>query len=124
MKGVLPLALSLGALACGDPTGPTTPIEGKTIYDQYCARCHGVDGGGVGEQPAAQGRLNNLALMQSRSDQQIMGVIRGGKPPAMPGFAGEFTEAKLMVLTAYVRSLSLPGAGTVESGPATPAAAP
>jgi len=109
MKLVLPLALGLGALACGDPTGPTTPIDGKQIYDQYCARCHGVDGAGVAEQPAAQGRLNNLAVMSSKNDQQIMGVIRAGKPPTMPGFAGEFTEAKLMVLTAYVRSLSLPG---------------
>ena len=111
MKSALPLALLTGALACGDPTGPETPIDGKKIYDQYCARCHGFDGGGVPEVPAANGRLNNMILMQQKSDQQIMGVIRGGKPPAMPGFAGEFTEAKLMVLTKYVRELSLPGAG-------------
>ncbi|MGH1339913.1 MAG: c-type cytochrome [Nannocystales bacterium] len=122
MKLVLPLALGLGALACGDPTGPTTPIDGKQIYDQYCARCHGVDGAGVEEQPAALGRLNNLPLMSSKNDQQIMGVIRAGKPPNMPGFAGEFTEAKLMVLTAYVRSLSLPGVGATptEAKPAAP----
>lgn len=111
MKPVLPLALSMGVLACGDPTGPTTPIDGKQIFGQYCARCHGSDGAGVAEQPASLGRLNNLAVMSSKSDQQIMGVIRAGKPPSMPGFAGEFTEGKLMVLTAYVRALSLPGAG-------------
>lgn len=122
MKLVLPLALSMGVLACGDPTGPTTPIDGKQIYDQYCARCHGPDGSGVAEQPAALGRLNNLAFMSSKNDQQLMGVIRAGKPPTMPGFAGEFTEAKLMVLTAYVRSLSLPGAGAA-AGEAKPAAA-
>jgi len=122
MKLALPLALCIGALACGDPTGPETPIDGKQIYDQYCARCHGFDGGGVAEVPAANGRLNNMVLMQSKSDQQIMGVIRGGKPPAMPGFAGEFTEAKLMVLTAYVRSLSLPGTGEAQRPQAQPAA--
>lgn len=99
----------LAASACNDPTGPTTEINGQQIYEQYCARCHGFDGSGVPDQPAAQGRLNNLAIMSSRSDQQVMGVIRAGKPPAMPGFAGEFTDAKLRVLTAYVRSLSLPG---------------
>ena len=45
-------------------------------------------------------------------------------PPTMPGFAGEFTEAKPMVLTAYVRSLSLPGAGEAEpAASAKPAAA-
>lgn len=126
MKLALPVVLSLGALACGDPTGPTTEIRGKQIYEQYCARCHGFDGAGVPEQPAAQGRLSSLAVMSSKSDQQIMGVIRAGKPPAMPGFAGEFTEAKLMVLTAYVRTLSLPGAGQQGAAPAQakPADAP
>ncbi len=110
MKGALPLVACLCAVACGDPTGPETAISGKQIYDQYCARCHGPDGGGVPEQPLATGRLNNIAVMQGKNDQQIMGVIRAGKAPAMPGFAGEFTEAKLMVLTAYVRSLSVTGA--------------
>lgn len=114
MKVALPLALCLGALACGDPTGPQTPIDGKKIYDQYCARCHGFDGAGMAEVPAANGRLNNPVLMRARSDQQIMGVIRAGKPPQMPGFAGEFTEAKLMVLTKYVRDLSASGAGQAE----------
>lgn len=118
MKSALPLALFAGAFACGDPTGPETPIDGKKIYDQYCARCHGFDGGGVEDVPAANGRLNNTILMQQKSDQQIMGVIRGGKPPAMPGFAGEFTDAKLMVLTKYVRELSVPGTGPGEAKPA------
>lgn len=112
MKGSFAVALVLCAVACGDPTGPTTPIAGKKIYDQYCARCHGFDGSGVPEQPATASRLNSAAVMRSKSDQQIMGVIRAGKPPTMPGFASEFTEAKLMVLTAYVRSLSQP-VGTV-----------
>ena len=121
MKVSLPLALwlpsLLGALACGDPTGPRTPIDGKKIYDQYCARCHGFDGAGVPEVPAAQGQLNNAVFMRSKSDQQLMGVIRGGKPPGMPGFAGEFTEAKLMVLTKYVRELSVGGAGETKPAP-------
>ncbi len=115
MKGCAALAVSLCAIACGDPTGPETPISGQQIYDQYCARCHGADGAGVAEQPAALGRLNTPAVMRTKSDEQIMGVIRAGKPPTMPGFAGEFTEAKLMVLTAYVRSLS--GTGGVVQDP-------
>ncbi len=105
------LPLLAGAFALLGEQPAAERHDGKKIYDQYCARCHGFDGGGVPEVPAANGRLNNMILMQQKSDQQIMGVIRGGKPPAMPGFAGEFTEAKLMVLTKYVRELSLPGAG-------------
>jgi mono/diheme cytochrome c family protein len=42
-----------------------------------------------------------------------MGIIRAGRPgpqpgspPAMPSFANEFTDAKIMVITAYVRTLA------------------
>jgi mono/diheme cytochrome c family protein len=101
---------------CGQPTGPQTPIEGQRIYEQYCARCHGSDGRGIPgatelepttpEHLAALKPLADPARMRTVSDEAILGVIRSGRPPVMPGFAGEFTEAKLMVLAAYVRSLS------------------
>jgi len=94
--------------ACGDPTGPTTPIVGAQLFNQYCARCHGPDGAGLPEQPGTIGRLHNPGVMKHVSDEAIMMTIRRGKPPNMPAFEGEFTEAKLMVLTAYVRSLSQP----------------
>lgn len=100
---------------CSDPTGPETPISGQHLYDQYCARCHGADGSGTPESPGSAGKLNNAERMAMLSDEQVMGIIRAGRPgpqpgtpPAMPGFADQFTEAKLMVLTAYVRQLAKP----------------
>ena len=101
---------------CEEATRPETNIEGKRLYEQYCARCHGSDGGGVvgaddmkagsPEQLALAKPLNDAARMRLVNDDMILGVIRGGRPPAMPGFAEEFTEAKIMVIAAYVRSLS------------------
>lgn len=107
--------LGSGVLGCSDPTGPEVPIEGKRLFDQYCARCHGSDGRGTPEHPAAIGRLSDPVLMQGKNDNALMETIRRGKPPpapgqpaAMPAFGGEFTDAKIMVLVAYVRSLSAP----------------
>ncbi len=107
------LASCFALVGCSDPTGPETPISGERLYDQYCARCHGADGAGSPDYPATAGRLNSPDRMGNLSDEQMMGIIRAGRPgpqpnmpPAMPGFADQFTEAKLMVLTAYVRTLS------------------
>lgn len=105
-RPALALSLFWALLGCADPSGPRTEINGKQLYDQYCARCHGAKGEGVEEQPATRDRLNNPIVMKGKNDEQVLRVIRAGKPPAMPGFADEFTDAKLMVLTAYVRELS------------------
>jgi mono/diheme cytochrome c family protein len=106
------LASCFALVACADPTGPETPISGERLYAQYCARCHAADGGGTPDYPPAAGKLNNRDRIANLSDEQMMGIIRAGRPgpqpgapPAMPGFADQFTEAKLMVITAYVRSL-------------------
>jgi len=100
--------LVFGGLACGDPTGPETPIVGAQLYDQHCARCHGADGAGVAEQPLTNNLLSDRARMKLRSDMALTEAIRRGKPPTMPAFGDTFTDAKLMVLVAYVRSLSDP----------------
>jgi mono/diheme cytochrome c family protein len=106
-------ALVFAVVGCNDPTGPETEISGKVLYDQYCARCHGPDGGGAPDYPPAAGKLNNPGRMKGLSDEAIMGIIRAGRPgpqpgspPAMPSFANEFTDAKIMVITAYVRTLA------------------
>ena len=115
MRASILLASCFALGGCSDPTGPETPISGQHLYEQYCARCHGSDGAGTAESPGSAGKLNNAARMGNLSDEQVMGIIRAGRPGpqpgmpvAMPGFADQFTEAKLMVLTAYVRQLAQP----------------
>lgn len=106
-KAALALALA-GTAGCSNPTGPETPIEGEQLFNQYCARCHGTDGAGVKEVPAALHRLSDPNVMRAKSDEAILQTIKRGKPPGMPGFGEEFTDAKLMVIAAYVRTLSQP----------------
>jgi mono/diheme cytochrome c family protein len=103
---LLALSLSLSlALACGETVGPEHDIDGQRMYEQYCARCHGLDGRPVPEQPQAR-NLSDRRIVDNISDQAIEMMIKNGREPSMPAFRDQFTEASLMVLVAYVRSLS------------------
>ncbi len=93
------------ALACGETVGPEREIDGRLLYEQYCARCHGLDGRPVPEQPQAR-NLADRRIVDNLSDQAIEMMVRNGREPSMPAFRDQFTEASLMVLIAYVRSLS------------------
>lgn len=102
------------AAGCGNATGPEHEISGKVLYDQYCARCHGESGKSPYPQLAD---LGDRRRMDQISDMAFDGIVRGGRPalrdaegkevvPAMPAFGPQFTDATMMVLTAYVRGFS------------------
>ena len=102
----LALALVFGAGGCSEPTGPELPIDGPRLYNQHCARCHGVDGKGLPEVPGVR-NLTDKNMMEMLSDERIKATIRMGKPPTMPAFT-HFHEPTLKVLVAYVRQFSEP----------------
>lgn len=55
------------------PARPTVAVDGKGLFNQYCAVCHGQDAKGAG--PAAD------ALKQSPSDLTQISRKNGGKFP-------------------------------------------
>lgn len=110
-------ALVVLALAgCTQPTGPELVISGEQLYNQYCARCHGVDGVPTAAAPTASS-FADPRVVERLSDETMKGVIRSGRGQ-MPGFGDRFTEATLQVMVAYVRSLP----GSPAEAPADPAA--
>lgn len=113
----MPLVCLLSVTGCENPTGPERPIEGQVIFNRHCARCHGPDGKGSKESPSAKD-LTNKAFIDGFTDDQLRMAIHNGRPPAMPGFRGEFAEPTLKVLIAYVRSLSDPSVGVPSNQPA------
>jgi mono/diheme cytochrome c family protein len=103
--------------------GPGFPcIEGEaargaSLYTAYCASCHGT--GGDGQGPAAAGlnpkpaRHSDGDAMNRLSDDEVFTVIKEGgravgKSPLMAPWGGNFSDAEIRDLVAYVRSLAVP----------------
>ena len=55
-------------------TPPTAATDGRTMYVNYCASCHGADGKGAG--PAAS------ALKERPTDLTVLSKNNGGRFPA------------------------------------------
>lgn len=82
-----------------------TPAEGQQLYEQQCAACHGVEGGGDG--PSA-GNLEMADFTEATLDpQRAYTTIRdGGRAvglsPAMPAFREAMDDQQIRDVTAYV----------------------
>ena len=91
--------------------------QGKRIYRENCAPCHGEagkgDGVGARSLPVRPADHTNPAVMKSRSDAFLRDVIaKGGKATGlssfMPAWQGVFKDKEIEDLVAYIRSLALP----------------
>ena len=83
---------------------PTTPprtggrgnaAQGRTIYDQRCATCHGADLTGGGNYPSLVDVMSNIGI------DTVRAIITGGKGP-MPSFSGMIPEADMNALLAFL----------------------
>jgi len=84
---------------------------GAKVYVQRCVLCHGPNGKGDG--PAAAG-LNpkprnhtDGSYMNSRTDEQLLQVIRNGKG-AMPAWGKVLSEEEIQAVLKHVRTLAQP----------------
>jgi mono/diheme cytochrome c family protein len=91
--------------------------QGKRIYRENCAPCHGEagkgDGVGARSLPVRPADHTNPAVMNSRSDAFLRDVIaKGGKAMGlssfMPAWQGIFKDKEIEDLVAYIRGLALP----------------
>jgi putative heme-binding domain-containing protein len=103
-RAFLPLLLLLAfAWATAQPTAPPKPnnlAQGKKLYNNQCALCHGIEGTG-GRGPA----LNQPKLQRAVTEAELIKVISGGIPDTeMPEF-WMMTEKEVRQVAAYVRSL-------------------
>jgi mono/diheme cytochrome c family protein len=77
-------------------TSPTLVAQGRKLFLDSCAHCHGADATGD-EGPD----LHDLQV----SDRYIAHMIIFGEPHEMPSFAKKHGPADITALTAYIRSL-------------------
>src|SRR5712691_9062771 len=81
--------------------------QGRKIFGQRCAVCHGPDAHGAERGPALTGNRR----LRKRSVQQIRDVISTGLPATgMPAF--ELPPAELDAVSAFVHSLNSSAAET------------
>jgi mono/diheme cytochrome c family protein len=78
--------------------------EGRTLYSENCAMCHGQQGEGV-DGPA----LNSKSLLRNTADETIFSVISSGVPSSeMPAWnqlhGGPFTDEQVRQLVLFIRA--------------------
>ena len=88
--------------------------QGKKLYGQFCASCHGQSGKGDG---AAAAALNpkprdhtDKDYMSKMSDADMLKVIKNGgasigKSPLMPPWGGALKDDQIQDVIAYIRTL-------------------
>ncbi|MFQ5814501.1 MAG: c-type cytochrome [Anaerolineae bacterium] len=80
--------------------------QGRELYAEDCAMCHGAEGQGV---PKIGRVLNSKGLLTAMDDAAIHDVIRDGRPnTGMPAFGeehgGPLNEHQVEELTAFIRN--------------------
>lgn len=88
--------------------------QGKTLYNTYCAQCHGMQGNGMGvnvRDMSVQPRDHTDAVaMSSRSDDDLFKVISEGgqsisKSVLMPPWGKVMSKEEINSLVKYLRVL-------------------
>ena len=110
----IPLVAGILLLCCSNAYADIE--EGKMIYRENCAPCHGDSGKGDGvgarSLPVRPADHTDSAVMRSRSDAFLRDVIaKGGSAMGlstfMPAWKGVLNENEIDDLVGYIRSLTL-----------------
>ena len=103
----LSLVILMTSLGNAVPNGASE--DGKTVFEERCASCHGMQGRGDGPQaPFLSPRPASLisAGTSVKSDRELMDIISNGKPrTAMPAWKDLLTRKQQRDVLAYIRSL-------------------
>jgi len=86
--------------ARGSSSAAELVAQGRNLYVQSCARCHGIDAKGYGEDDDGP-NLHGLSI----SDARISSVVLKGVKGEMPSFAKKFSKDDVTSLIVYLRSL-------------------
>jgi mono/diheme cytochrome c family protein len=84
--------------------------QGKTLYQNNCASCHGQSGKGdgveAGKLSTHPNDFTDQGFMAKISAANIYQAISSGKSPDMPAYASTLNDNERWALVAYLRSLT------------------
>jgi cytochrome c oxidase cbb3-type subunit 3 len=92
----------------GRPHDAARASRGKALFQQSCSACHSADGKGNPQLGAPN--LTDGVWLHGSGEQDIVEQIVKGRTSQMPAHKELLAPAKIHLLTAYVYSLSQPGA--------------
>jgi len=87
---------------------PDVLKKGESLYNSFCATCHGPRGLGDGPDVDRKDTANqpaNLALSKNLEGVVFYKIWNGRKAPKMPAFKSQLTKADTWALVAYAISL-------------------
>lgn len=107
-KQKFPAPASADALVNPLKANAQATLEGKKVYIQYCAPCHGNKGKGDGiaapglPKPPAD---HTSEFVQKQTDGALFWIISEGNNP-MPIYKGTLTETQRWQLVNFIRTLA------------------
>jgi len=106
LRNLAILSCILSTLICCDRRIAGGKADGKAVFEEVCAKCHGRDGSPSRAMRAAGAKDLATAIVQGMSDDELERQIRNGsKNRAMPGFGKLLTKDQVREVVNYVRSL-------------------
>jgi alcohol dehydrogenase (cytochrome c) len=106
-------AVAVTAAASSQTRSPSS--EGRSLFGEQCATCHGADGRGL------NGPNLTTLFASGGSDERVLQIIRNGIPGSvMP--ASRNTDAELRAIVSYLKILGTPVGSSAEYVRANPSA--
>jgi mono/diheme cytochrome c family protein len=107
-SGVLFLSFgcqSNGRLAMQQANYPKDKVDAQALFNENCAKCHGMDGrvGTFHGWLVGAQNFTDEKWRASVTDEEMSDAIKKG-PKAMPAFQKKLSQAEIDALVAYVRS--------------------
>jgi cytochrome c oxidase cbb3-type subunit 3 len=87
----------------GFPADQTRLEEGKTLFAENCASCHGEDGKGMADMGAPN--LTDAISLLVHSEADIENQVRSPRHGVMPAWDARLGETTVKELATYVYSL-------------------
>jgi len=86
-------------------SSPVDISDGRALFTEHCASCHGAKGGG--NQELGVPNLTDDIWLYGGDKAQIADAITNGLNGAMPAFEGLLGRSELLAVAAYVKQLDL-----------------
>lgn len=103
LGGLVGIGCAIGANACPFGESSPEPTTGREVFVANCALCHGVDGAGTRQNPAAPSLV--APPSSERTMAALMAAIESGSPGRMPRFEGKLTDEQIRMVAEYVVEL-------------------